>query len=154
MRPGDRLVCMLIKPLERGARFKAWPLHITIIPWFRVPENNAELLADLRRRLEPFQPFEATVNGEARFGKGRLVNLIAQPSPLTSVARQVRVYLHLRGAWIVDETTKVRRPFRPHVTIQGDTRLQRGDRIYCDQLTVVEQYGDYKEVIGNVRLGA
>jgi len=35
MVPGDKLICLFIDDYSIGDKFSEWPLHITIIPWFR-----------------------------------------------------------------------------------------------------------------------
>ncbi len=154
MQPGDRLVCVLVTQLANGAVFSQWPLHITLVPWFR-SEVSSELLVELfSESLEDVQPFEVEVAGEATFGyRGRkTVSLIKQPSPLEEIEGRVRHILKTNSSWIVDESTKATRSFRPHVTFQKNECLHEGDRFVCDQLYIIEQKGDHKLVAGTVGL--
>jgi 2'-5' RNA ligase len=146
MKPGDRLVCALVEPLPLGASFKDWPLHITIVPWFRTDVPSDSLASEMSAALKDIDPFEVVMDGTAKFGRGKTVNLAQLPTPLTEVETRVRQILKLHQAWLVDETTKHQRPFRPHVTAQKSVRLQEGDNWRCDRLYIIEQKGDHKEV--------
>lgn len=154
MNPGDRLVVVFIEPATVGDTFKQWTLHVTIVPWFRTEATTEELAHEWATKLTGTAPFEVSLGGEEGFGfKGKkLVNLIEGPSPLFGIHDIVRRSLKGRHAWMVDETTKKRRPFRPHVTHQGTLRLQEGDTFRCDKLHIIEQKGAYKEITGEVRL--
>jgi hypothetical protein len=85
--------------------------------------------------------------------KNRPAMMIAQPTRLTGIEQKVRSYLHKKRAWLVDETTKRKYNFRPHVTTQGEHALQPGDKFYINRLYIVEQKGDYKEIMSEIHLG-
>lgn len=154
MQPGDRLLCAFVDPYERGARFVSWALHVTIIPWFRLSLPVEQLMDALRDLLQGTAQFEAKTAGEALFGNhgSKLVNLVELPSPLQPIERQVQHWLHEQHARLVDETTRKRREYQPHVTVQGTLRLYQGDHFICNAVYVVEQCGGYKEIIGKVEL--
>lgn len=154
MIPGDRLVCAFVRPQTTGMQFKKWLLHVTIVPWFRLEDESADIAGGLEQALKTISPFEARVDGAAKFGpRRREVSLVKQPTGLNEVEAKVRGYLHKKRAWLVDETTKRRYDFRPHVTMQGDEKLQDGDTFWVDRLYIVEQKGDYKEIVAEVNLG-
>lgn len=155
MLPGDRLVCAFLEPRVVGTQFKTWFLHVTIVPWFRLDDVSETVARGLEKALKTVVPFELVGDGSAKFGphKNRPVRLLGQSTPLMLIERQVRNYLHKKRAWIVDETTKVRRQFRPHVTNQGENGMAEGDTFRCDRLYIVEQKGDCKEIVSEVRFG-
>lgn len=155
MLAGDRLVCALVDPVARGASFSVWPLHITVVPWFRVALTSAELERELQDRLQTVASFTVGVDGEAHFGHSgrKLVNLIRLPSAFTVIEQQIRRFLQRQGAWIVDETTKRSRPYQPHITVQTHERLATGTSFICDRLYLIEQEGDAKRVVGVMELG-
>jgi 2'-5' RNA ligase len=145
MQPGDRLVCAFVKPLEKGAEFKDWPLHVTIVPWFRTEASSDELTEEFGQTLAGISAFDVEIDGETRFGRNKLVNLVAQPTPFMDVEMQVRGILKSHDAWIADETTKRTRSYRPHVTEQKTERLHKGDTFVCAGLYLVEQLGGTKQ---------
>ena len=156
MLSGDRLVCTFVEPQEVGVQFEKWLLHVTIVPWFRLDDSSEVIARGLEKALVSIWPFEATVAGETMMGSGknRPAMLIGQPTPFAEIEGKVRAYLHKKRAWLVDETTKRHYDFRPHVTVQGDKSLNLGDSFRCATLYIVEQHGNYKEIVSEIHLGS
>jgi 2'-5' RNA ligase len=152
MKPGDRLVCAFVDQLPVGTDFKEWPLHVTIVPWFRADVSSYALARGIKTALSGISPFEIRVDGEAVFGRDKTVNLIEQPTPLNDIESQVRSVLKNHNAWLVDESTKKKRPFKPHVTAQKSARLNEGEGFLCDRLYIVEQKGDHKSIEAEIPL--
>jgi len=153
MQPGDRLVCAFVDQAEEGGQFKDWPLHVTVVPWFRIETGIQLLDSEIKDKLEDINPFHVIMGDETTFGRHKTVNLVACPTPFTEIEEQVRSLLKSHKAWLVDETTKRRRDYQPHVTAQESARLYRGDTFICANLYIVEQKGDHKEVIAKIGLG-
>lgn len=154
MIPGDRLFCVFVDGRHVGDTFTDWPLHITIMPWFRVGMPSDELGRMLSQRLGSLEPFMATIGSATRMGHhGRkAANLLETPSPLETIERQVRRLLKEQDAWLVDETTKKHRTFMPHVTVQKAGRTGQGDTFMVDSLYIVEQKGEYKEIVSRINV--
>ena len=154
MQAGDRLAAILLHPLTTGARFQDWPLHITLVPWFRPANGTAELTVLLEAALGGIRPFEITVGKDAFFGyHGRkLVSLIQMDDSLALIERTIRRIIKDRGGWIADEKTRRKRTFYPHVTVQGMQRVHQEDHIFIDRFTMIEQEGSGKNVVGEVML--
>lgn len=154
MLPGDRLICAFVETQLSGAEFKSWPLHVTIVPWFRLSDASGAVAYGLSQALITFEPFKAVADGEAQFGprKDRLVRLLKEPTPFTKIEAKVRTYLHKKRALLLDETTKRPPRFRPHVTVQPRASFRQGEVFQCDRLYIVEQKGHYKSVVKEVVL--
>jgi 2'-5' RNA ligase len=153
MLPGDRLICAFVERQEVGTQFRHWFLHVTIVPWFRLDDSSAVITSGLTEALQQITQFEAVADSEARFGpRKRRVSLLRQPTPLSGIEGKVRTYLHKKRAWLVDATTKRHYGFRPHVTMQGEQELALGEAFWCDRLYIVEQKGDYKEIVSAIKL--
>lgn len=154
MVPGDRLVCAFAQPRQLDDQFAAWPLHVTIIPWFRVALSTPTLAEQIELSLADFDPFIVTVGQETRFGyrRGTIVNLIRLPTPFIDVERAVRAYLRSADAWLVDDKTSRHLDYQPHVTVQARQRLHDGDQFVCQRLSIVEQRGSYKHIVGEALL--
>ena len=155
MLPGDRLVVALVKPYQVGDRFIDWPLHVTVVPWFRLNNKPERIAKGLTKALTPIKPFDVIMNQTAWFGpkKNRQAHLIELPTPFSEIEKRVRNYFHKKRAWLVDETTKKRRDFRPHVTVQKSNQLRVGDSFKIDCLYLVEQRGSQKEIVAEIKLG-
>jgi len=154
--PGDRLICAFIASYQQGDQFVAWPLHVTVIPWFRVAASTEELARHIESVLQALPPVPIQIGSAARLGAHgrRLVNLIKTPSRLQDWESVIRGFLHMQQAWVVDEAAGSPRAYRPHVTVQGKDRLRNGDAFWCDALYIVEQQGTQKAVVGKIFLQA
>lgn len=157
MNVGDRLVCVLPTVLPVGSSFSIWPLHVTIVPWFRSPQSAVSLLSGLGKALVATKSFEVQM-GESgvKFGhqKGKLATLVQLPTQLISVERLVRNFLHDQQAWVVDESTKQQFVYRPHVTNQGLQTMQFGESFNADRIYIIEQMGSYKRAAGEILFDA
>jgi 2'-5' RNA ligase len=153
MQPGDRLVCAFVLPRQVGERFKQWPLHVTIVPWFRNEVPSGTLARELQSGYEGARPFMVSVGKESRFGyrRQKTVNLLDSPE-LYRLEGQTRRVLHAHGSWVVDEADKTR-SFRPHVTAQDGERVHEGDNFRIETLYIIEQKGEYKDVTAEIPLG-
>jgi 2'-5' RNA ligase len=152
MRPGDRLICAFIDQLPAGAEFKDWPLHVTVVPWFRIEASADKLAEDIKASLAGLSSFEVRMGRKATFGNHKTVNLVQQPSPFDDIEASVRMVLKRQDAWLADETTKQRRPYKPHVTAQKGTRMNEGDSFWCDRVYIIEQKGGHKTVAAEILL--
>src|SRR6266480_1138891 len=106
MKPGDRLICLFVNPpiVGRNVRFKEWPLHVTIVPWFRLGTSHDELALELENTLLDLTQFEAVAGPNAGFGhnKSKVVSLV-EPSPkFAEIEKRVRQTLKKHNAWLVD----------------------------------------------------
>lgn len=154
MLPGDRLVCVFLKPQTAGTQFKDWLLHATIVPWFRLESSSRQVAEGLERALTAIGPFEAKAGEEVVMGpRKRQARLLQQDTGFTDIEQKVRNYLRKKRAWLVDETTKKPRQFRPHVTVQKSKELNEGQTFKVEKLYIVEQKGNYKEVVAEISLG-
>jgi 2'-5' RNA ligase len=152
MLPGDRLICGFVDEFKIGDTFSKWPLHITIVPWFRLDDPSEQIARGLQQALTLVKPFTVIVGETAVFGPRKRQAHVLEPSRLTEVEKRVRKYFHQKRAWLVDETTKRKYDFRPHITFQGDEHLQKGDRVQIDRLYAVQQQGGHKLVAGIIEL--
>lgn len=152
MRPGDRLWCAFIEPQNSGDSFNAWPLHVTLVPWFRVAAPNDVLAAATQQAIAGVDPFTFTIGQETMFGHNasKGANIVKPPTPFSDLERRLRLLLAERGAWIIGG----HRTYRPHVTVQAARRVHAGEHYWCDACYLVEQKGGgVKQVAAKVMLG-
>jgi hypothetical protein len=153
MLPGDRLICAFVDPVSVGKTFSNWLLHVTIVPWFRLDDSSDQIARGLQTALSPIPQFQVKVGEEVRLGpkKNRPAHLVEE-GLFPDIEKRIRNYLHKKQAWLVDETTKRKQQFRPHVTFQGDNHVKTGDVLVFDAVYIVEQRGSYKEVVAAIPL--
>lgn len=134
-----------------GEQFTEWPLHVTVVSWARSELATAELAQALSESLRTVQPFEAVVGSEDKFANGTvLVNAIRRPTGFDKLFEAVKETEDRLGFEFV---STMHPSYEPHVTVQRAERLRAGDVFSVSKLYIVEQRGDYKEVVGEVYLG-
>lgn len=153
MLPGDRMVCAFVNKQSMSSKFKDWPLHITIVPWFRLNISSSKLAKELKEHYIGSKAFQVTVLEETllEYKEYKIINLVAAPE-LKILEGQTRRLLHALKTWIVDEADKTRNGFRPHVTALSSGRVYEGDNFQCNYLYIVSQHGDYKKVDSVIKL--
>ncbi len=146
---------MFTENLEVGHTFKKWPLHLTLIAWFRL--DKAEVEQDLTSEFAMYKPIHIEAIEEGRsFGHqpGKHATVLTQDLALMTLEKTLRKYLKSRDAWLVDETTKLPRQFMPHITVQGKSKVHQGDHFVFDYVYVVKQLGDSKLIEAAIKLGS
>src|SRR6185437_17165171 len=104
MLPSDRLLCVFVEHLNQGDQFTEWPLHVTVVPWFRVDMASDKLAAEFCDNICDFKSFQVVMGDETKFGRGKTVNLVALPTLFTEIEEQVSMVLERHDAWRADKT--------------------------------------------------
>jgi hypothetical protein len=138
---GKFLPAFFVEPVELGDEFPRgeWPLHMTYFPPVRA-QFTAGHAEQLRRFVNPIEPFMATVGEDDMFGPNRdvPVRLMVPSERLQAVHRRIlAVFQEL------PHSTQFRMPYRPHVAIKSDDqRVQEGDEIEVGGFSIVERPGN------------
>lgn len=148
------MVCAFVEPQAIGALFKRveWPLHVTIVPWFRLKVSQEQFIQTLQKELSGYRPFktEVTRPGHSHSGLRRL-SLLKKESwqPIHETVLEIV----LRHATMAVPLTFAHQHYRPHVTYQKHAHLNTGDTFTCDRLYIVEQKSDYKQITAEIIFG-
>lgn len=138
METGSLILVVMVEPPAISYSFRRkrmdWPLHITLIPWFKTVDEQA-VIESIKRALGAIPSFELTVGSDTMFGETS-VSLIADPEPivdlhnvlLETVAQNV-VFSQMPN-WIGNE-------YQPHITHHDDSRLADGQKVTVKDVTVV-----------------
>lgn len=158
--PGDRLIVSLLQPLARGEYFRKWPLHLTILPWFRSKLGTRELQAIITESLQGIEPFSAEMGETTQFGfKDQVpVRVVQTPNHFEEVHRRLLQTFRDHPEIYILDTSHTGDHFRAHVTLHGYEPLREGDIIACNDLQIVRlgtihPGGSTKEVEGEIDLG-
>lgn len=155
-RDGDRMIAGFVHPVQVGDTFTEWPLHVTIVSWFRTTLSTSQLDAVLAEAYKGVEPFVTTVGPEAYFGplRSTLVNLITLPNQFTELFNRTMQVVNRHAIKMV---AKPHNPYRPHVTVHKHGRVHEGQTISCDRLYVirycVEDGRRFKRIEAEVVLG-
>lgn len=150
MQPGDVLVCVFVEDVGTGDTFEQWPLHVTLVPWFRLYTETRNFIETLTNELSAQNAFTDTVGEREVFSK-REANVLNKPTwqPLHEA---VLSCVYNSGEPAAKQFRYVADNYQPHVTVQARTALHAGDTIEVSTVTVVEQKGDYKQAIATLSL--
>lgn len=158
MTEGSLILVAMVDPAAVPERFRRrrseWPLHVTILPWFTVPDE-ALFIDFLEKHLPSEQSFMATVGADADFGaNGEIsVSLIENRQPFAVLHNYVFEAVKDHGGGMMANTW-IGASYRPHVTHQGDNRLHKGDAFAVSSLTLVRLLkDDVCEVVATISLG-
>jgi 2'-5' RNA ligase len=134
----EYLLAVLLDPLEKGEQFVRWPLHITLIPWFRTALPERQILFDIQAVCEAFEPFGARGVSREQFGwRGtRAVTALASPD-LHDLHRALLERLK-NGPYQLQQDKHIGDSFQPHVTKKGNAELKPGHEIAVDRIYLVK----------------
>lgn len=140
------MVATPIFETEVGTEYQSLPPHMTVFPWFDLPENNWPRFDQAMRKIteESEQP---VVCGGARalFGpEGDVsVRLLNRAAPRVDLSQVVKVHTDtLRAVRRYGDNydpSYVGSHWQPHITDKVDFQLDEGQRILLPELVVFKQ---------------
>jgi len=124
--------------LEKGEQFTLWPLHVTVMPWFSMPDGNRQAFKNtLTNRLHDVAPIVARGDAEALFGltKDVPVRTLHSMGALASLhALALEVVERFDGA--VD-SPYVGSNYIPHITNQNGEGIEEGQEVRFDAVQLI-----------------
>lgn len=133
----EYLLAFMLEPLEKGDQFIGWPLHITLVPWFRSNFGSEHVARDIEATI--LGTDRLTVRGITRSMLGRQRNV-----PVTDVVSSDLHDLHRKlltvfdnDAYTLSDSKYTGANYRPHVTKKGNKELKPGHEIEIDSLYLV-----------------
>lgn len=123
-----------------GAEFEPGeqPLHVTLLPWAETDTDLGELEAAIESALAQFGPLDAEGGDDELFGDDEDIDvtLVEDDGTLAALHRELLVALRPLGVRVL-QPRHVGVAYRPHVTVQGDERIERGERITLDAVALL-----------------
>lgn len=134
----------LLEKLDEGAEFTAinyWPLHTTLASNFIVDWESTDLLNKLSDVLSNIKPVSVSAGEDEFFGGERKtqVTVLDMNEELMSLHKQIIKTLKEAGA-IFDEPQYNEDGYRAHATVQKGHRLNKGDNLLIDEVTIVDMF--------------
>lgn len=133
-------LAFLLADLPVGATFQPGILHVTIIPWFVVEIDGAELRESFNKTFGQFQAFDARVGERTMFGPDRdvPVNLIQEAPEIRRLHELALGWFgQVGGRWAVKHP-HVSEQYVPHIRRRRGSDLTQGTRLRLDCLTLVK----------------
>lgn len=158
----------MVEPHEAGYRFvrtrAAWPLHITLVPWFVITDAKiGELMTLLDSCAQSFHSFQTTVGPDAALGANQdiPVNLMADVGSFRAVQDKLLVAVRSTFMSFVAPKVYIEDEFKPHIThhsIDGHVhKVPEGTTLSVDGFSLVRLgpagEGQMCEVVRNFTYG-
>jgi len=153
-------IAQLFKPMPDDAEYSwtDWPPHVTIADVFAVELNN-DLIRELSELLAGHEPFTTIADHDEYFGpeKQTHVMVLNKNRELAGLHQAVVDVLKSHGA-VFNNPKYMESGFKPHSTIQSRNRMQPGDTVRFDALTIIDMFPSenpyQRKVLKTLRFGS
>jgi len=138
-------VIQLFEDVPEGTQFSAssWPLHATIADTFAIDWDVPIMTEKLTTLLSTYVPAKSIVEDDKFFGdQGQIqVALLKKTDTLVKLHYDV-VELLEQGGWQPNDPQFAKEGFLPHSTVQKHARLNKGDELTFNALTIIDMFPD------------
>lgn len=147
----DYLAVCMLEPIEVGTQFTQWPLHMTIVPWFKAPDLTA-----VEEKLKPIaaehRPFDVEVGERAYFGpRGKLPVMRIENIPELQSLHEDILRAVTESGWHM-EGRYTGQHYTPHVTQKGGSDAQ--GKLHFENFYIAEALPQgYRKIIAKLELG-
>jgi 2'-5' RNA ligase len=148
----DKLIVMIysqkyclvhfISPVDTGAQFNMseWPLHITLADVFAVDRQNTTIDIELESLCKQQSSITIAALDDSKLGETPVV-LLHNTSELFKFHSELVSTLEHHGA-IFNTPAFTMKGFIPHSTIQDNGRIEIGQEITIDSISLVDMFPD------------
>lgn len=120
-----------------------WPLHVTLLANFTLGMSLERLESDLRNFALREKPYDITVDGEALFGpKQNVAVSLIQPNQSIQKMHEALSSIASKLGAVFDEPAFMGEGYRPHATIQVNSRLAEKQIVALNDFTLVDMFPD------------
>lgn len=137
----------------------AWPLHSTVVDIFAIDWDAPTMIRRLEALLATHEPAASLAEDDTFFGpeKQTRVVLLHKTDSLCKLHHDV-VSLLNEGGLRPNSPQYVGEGYVPHSTVQAHARLNKGDHVTFDALTLIDMFPDgdpyQRRVLKTIRIGA
>lgn len=153
-------IIQLFENVPQGATFQAsnWPLHATIADTFAIDWDVPTMIEKLTQLLSSHASATSVVEDDRLFGEqGQVrVALLKKTDDLVKLHQDVIEALE-QGGWKPNDPQFAKEGFLPHSTVQGHARLDKGDEVIFNALTIIDMFpGEdpyQRRVVKTIKIG-
>lgn len=147
---GSNIVVSFLETQQEGSTFErtadgeGWPQHITVVPWFTMPELSEQaVVSALDEGARTHPAFSVMVGREELFGpKNNVrVSVIETSKECHGLHLDVAQALGASGAVFVNRAY-MGENYHPHITHNNGTPPRQGDVIHLRELSLVRLLGE------------
>jgi hypothetical protein len=129
--------------IEEGYEYSSdnWPLHSTVLDTFAMQWTIDEMIAKLTESLKHHEMAHSEAGDDRFFGENGQVQavLLSRTDSLTKLHLDVLAILE-NGKIVLNNPQFARDGYVPHVTVQKQVRLNRGDIVRFTALSIVDMF--------------
>jgi 2'-5' RNA ligase len=132
------------------------PLHVTLAGVFAIDDTDIELFRKLQFLLKDTKPFEIQAGDSVEWGKDKEIKvvLIENSSDMLRLLMQIYEFLIANGA-VFNEPQYEGKGHILHSTIQKSGRLQKGQVVKINNISLVDMYPDEdgmrRRIVGTIK---
>lgn len=143
------VIVYLIGDLRESLRFTAWPLHMTLLPWFYAPSVD-QVKMQCQSAIESIEPFRVSIGERAYFGEKKLPVKLIDNSIQLQKLHDCLLKMVEENSWrLMGRYTGPN--FRPHVTQKGNRDAEGA--LFVDKIHIVEaQEQGYRQIVATINL--
>jgi hypothetical protein len=134
-------IIQLFEDMPVGAQFagSSWPLHSTIADTFAIDWDVPTMVKKLTELLSNHAQATSTVEDDRFFGNNKQVQvaLLKKTDDLVKLHYDVIALLE-QGGWKPNDPQFAKVGFLPHSTVQPHGRLNKGDEITFNALSIID----------------
>lgn len=133
----------LLENMPEGTEFPStnWPLHVTIADTFATRWDVITLINKLCELLENHAQTTTIATNDEYFGPGKQthVMLLNKTDELIALHYDIIALLE-QGSVTFNDSKYTKKGFLPHATVQSHARLDRGDLVTFNALSLVDMF--------------
>jgi 2'-5' RNA ligase len=136
-------IIQLFEDVQDGYEFTSdnWPLHSTIIDTFAIDWDVSTIISELEKIVIGHKSISTTAIGDKCFGSEQQikVTLLNITSKLNTLHYDIIKLLNTGGLRLNDPQYAIN-GFLPHVTVQDNTRINIGDKVILNSLSLIDMF--------------
>lgn len=136
-------IIQLFEDVPVGVEFAytEWPLHSTIADVFAIDWSVPIMIDELIKLLRNHPHATSMAEDDRFFGENAQVQvtLLKKTASLAKLHHDV-IELLERGGWKPNAPEFAKQGFLPHSTVQPHARLNRGDKVTFDALSIIDMF--------------
>ncbi len=144
-----------LEQIETDFNMSDWPLHITFVDVFAIERSRVEFDSKLQDLLKNERDFDVIAGKDSVLGTTK-VTLIEKSEQLINLHNKIVGFIQSNGGILNNPEFNLKN-YIPHSTVQKDDRLDEGQTVHIDHLSLVDMFpsGDWQErrVLATFKLG-
>lgn len=136
-------IIQLFEDVPEGTQFStsSWPLHATIADTYAIDWDVQTMIEKLTELLSSHASATSVVEDDGFFGDERQVQvaLLRKTDDLIKLHHDV-IELLEQGGWKPNDPQFAKEGFLPHSTVQKHARLNKGDKVAFNALTIIDMF--------------